>query len=190
MKLNIQYVNTMGDQNIEIAILGFLIDNPKHGYELFKELKNPNGIGEVYRIKIGKMYSILKKFEEKELIFAKTIHVGNRPPKNLYRITKIGKTAFSNWMVKPIVRGRDFRIIFLLKLFFLINRSEFNEIDLISNQKNECKEWAKRINISNKQINEITSFNRIVKQYRLSQIDGYIKWLNWCERIINEKNDI
>jgi PadR family transcriptional regulator, regulatory protein AphA len=189
MEVNIHSVNIMSDENYKLVILGFLIGNPKHGYELFKEFSNSNGIGEVYRIKIGKMYSILKNFEGKEYILAKTIYIGNRPPKKLYRITKKGEAAFNNWMITPITHGRDFRIIFLLKLFFLKNSDVFNSHNLILKQKIECKEWAKRIKNSINKNSEISAYNRIVKQYRLSQIEGYVKWLNWCERTINEKDN-
>jgi PadR family transcriptional regulator, regulatory protein AphA len=188
--MNIQYVNNMSDENIELVLLGFLINKPKHGYEIFKEVSNPNGIGNVYRIKIGKMYSILKKFEEKDYIFSKTIHEGKRPPKNLFNLTKKGEIAFESWMVNPITHGRDFRILFLLKLFFIKSSKKINGLTLISSQKIECEEWAKRIKLLIINENGITEYQRIVKQYRLSQVEGYINWLDWCERTVNEKNNI
>ena len=65
IKLNIQSVNNMENVDLEIALLGFLFEKAKHGYELYKEISDPVGIGGVWRVKIGKMYSMLKKLESR-----------------------------------------------------------------------------------------------------------------------------
>ncbi|MDO9547110.1 MAG: helix-turn-helix transcriptional regulator [Pelolinea sp.] len=179
----------MGDENIELALLGFLFEEPKHGYELFKEVSDPIGIGEVYRLKIGKMYSILKKLENQKLICASVQQDGNRPPKNLYHLTNTGQAAFKDWMSSPIKHGREFRILFLLKLFFINRNKTYDAKDLIFKQNQECRKWEKRIlsTMDDPKIN--SSYQRMVKKYRLSQIEGYSKWLDWCERTVNEKNN-
>lgn len=190
--MNIQRMNNMeniNNEKIELALLGFLFENPKHGYELYKEVSDPIGIGQVYRIKIGKMYSILKKLENQKLISATILQEGNRPPKNLYQLTKSGKSTFNDWMSTPIDHGRDFRILFLLKLFFINRSKTYDAKDLISKQNRECRKWEKKIFLSMGEQNSENSYQQIVAQYRLSQIEGYSRWLDWCERKINEKSN-
>ena len=87
MNMNIHTLNNMENADLEKALLGFLYKGPKHGYELFKEISNPMEIGEVWRVKIGKMYSMLKKLESQDFIRATSEQDGNRPPKNTFFIT-------------------------------------------------------------------------------------------------------
>ena len=182
-------MENINNENIELVLLGFLFENPKHGYELYKEVSDPFGIGQVYKIKIGKMYSILKKLETQKLIDATILQEGNRPPKNLYQLTKSGESTFNDWMSTPIEHGRDFRVLFLLKLFFINRSKTYHARDLISKQSQECRKWEKRILGSMNEKTSENSYQQIVAQYRLSQIEGYSKWLDWCERKINEKSN-
>jgi len=180
-------MNNNDNINLDIPILGFLVNQPKHGYELFKELSDSDGVGMVYRIKIGRLYAILKKLEARELIRAQTKKAGSRPPRNIYYITKKGKELFLIWMGTPIDHGRDFRVLFLIKLFFIKRSAEVSIKEIFSIQKEECKKWLEKLRGSVKQSEGFESFEGIVKQYRISQIKGFIQWIEWCEEGVEQK---
>lgn len=177
----------MDNAALEKAFLGFLKNGPVHGYQLHKDISDPMGIGGVWHIKIGKMYSILKNLEAQGLIRATTEKEGNRPQKNSYLLTKQGESTFGKWMLAPIKHGRDLRILFLLKIYFVKRRGFKNWMEMISNQKTECEKWKERYKPTQIKKNAIQSFNWYVKKYRLSQIDGFIKWLDWCGETIEEE---
>jgi len=121
--MNIHTLNNMENSDLEIALLGFLFNNSKHGYELYKEISNPMGIGGVWRVKIGKMYAMLKKLESQDFIRATSERDGNRPSKNTFFLTIQGKNIFKKWMITPIKHGRDLRILFFIEdLFYKKNR--------------------------------------------------------------------
>jgi DNA-binding PadR family transcriptional regulator len=180
-------MNNMENADLEITLLGYLFDGPKHGYELYKEISDPMGIGGVWRVKIGKMYSILRKLESQGFISATSERDGNRPPKNTLFLTKKGKNIFNKWMRTPIKHGRDIRILFLMKIYFLKRSELFNGKDLILKQKAECENWKERYKpVPQERVGE-NSFNLFVRKYRSSQIDGFIDWLDWCGKAIGEK---
>jgi DNA-binding PadR family transcriptional regulator len=179
-------MNNMENADLEIALLGFLLKGPKHGYELHKEISDPLGIGGVWRVKIGKMYSMLRKLESRCFIRASSERDGNRPLKNTFFLTKQGKNIFSKWMRTPIKHGRDIRILFLLKIYFIKRSELFNGKDLILKQKAECEIWKERFTTVTQERNGENSFNSFVRKYRSSQIDGFINWLDWCGREIGE----
>jgi DNA-binding PadR family transcriptional regulator len=185
--MNIHAINNMENTDLEIALLGFLYKDAKHGYELFKEISNPKGIGGVWRVKIGKMYAMLKRLESKCFIRATSEQDGNRPPRNTYFLTNQGKNIFNNWMRTPIKHGRDLRILFLLKIYFIKRSELFNGEDLILKQKTECENWKERYETVLQEKNDENSFNWFVRKYRLSQIDGFINWLDWCGEAISEE---
>ena len=177
----------MIDNNLEMAFLGFLKSGPKHGYQLHKEISKKNEIGGVWFIKIGKMYAILKKLESYKWINSISVKDGNRPQRNTYSLTTKGRDVFNNWMFSPIKHGRDLRIQFLLKIFFLKSWKYKNWMDIFKIQRNECELWKER-NRSNHMENESQRpFNWYVMQYRLAQIEGFIQWLDWCEKSLSEE---
>jgi hypothetical protein len=49
---------------IHFIILGILADGPKHGYQIHKELNDPEGIGAVWKIKITNIYGLLDVLEK------------------------------------------------------------------------------------------------------------------------------
>ena len=186
MGVNIHSMNNMENADFEIALLGFLYKGPKHGYELHKEISNPMGIGGVWRVKIGKMYSMLKRLESQGFIRPTSRKDGNRPPKNIYSLTLQGKKEFNKWMRTPITHGRDLRILFLMKIYFIKKSKLYDRKDLILLQKAECENWKERFKPVTQGRNGEKSFNWFVRKYRLSQIDGFIKWLDWCGKEIGE----
>jgi len=177
----------MKNTDLEKALLGFLFKGPKHGYELYKEISGPIGIGGVWQVKIGKLYSMLKKLESQGLIRATSQQDGNRPPKNTYFLTLRGKNSFKEWMKTPIKHGRDLRILFLIKIYFIKNSGLFNGKVLILKQKAECENWKRHYKSFPQERNSENSFSWFVRKYRSSQIDGFINWLDWCEDAISEE---
>lgn len=185
--LNIHTMTNMENADLEIALLGFLLEKSKHGYELYKEISDSAGIGGVWRVKIGKMYSMLKKLEVQGFIHATSEQDGNRPVRNTYFITKSGKNVFNNWMRTPIKHGRDLRILFLLKIYLMRKDELHYKKELILRQKAECEKWKERNKLDSHERDEGNSFIWFVRKYRLSQINGFIDWLDWCGEEIGEE---
>ena len=179
-------MNNMNNADLEIALLGFLVAGAKHGYELHKEISDPMGIGGVWHVKIGKMYSMLKNLEKQGLIKATSGQEGNRPPKTTYFLTKQGKNTFYDWMITPIQHGRDLRILFLLKIYLMRRDDPDFKKKIISKQKTECEKWKEYYKVGSQERHKENSFLWFVKKYRSSQIDGFINWLNWCKERIGD----
>lgn len=174
-------------KSIDIALLGFLIDDEKHGYELFKDIADIADFGQIYSVKIGRLYSVLNRMETERFISSRVDSEGNRPPKKIFKINEKGLEAFNNWMSEPIQHGRDIRINFLVKLYFSREGGFFPLEELIKSQINECKSWLDFQDRKIEKIHDKEKFEYIVRQFRKSQIEGYINWLNWCKRsLIND----
>ncbi|MHA1888015.1 MAG: PadR family transcriptional regulator [Promethearchaeota archaeon] len=176
----------MKNAELEIALLGFLVNGAKHGYELHKEISDPEGIGGVWHVKIGKMYSMLKKLEKQGLIKAISGQDGNRPPKTTYYLTEQGKNTFYDWMITPIQHGRDLRILFLLKIYLMRGDDLNFKKNIILKQEAECEKWKEHYRFGSQERFKENSFLWFVKKYRSSQIEGFINWLNWCGERIEE----
>jgi len=124
---------------------------------------------------------MLHKLEDNHGVEAKVTQAGNRPQRNQYSITAAGKGKFDEWLTLPVRKGRDFRIAFLLKMYFVLKLGGNTAESLIQNQKNACEGWIEELNTAVKN-SEGQNFNRIVENFRLTQINGYIQWLDWCQK--------
>jgi PadR family transcriptional regulator AphA len=169
---------------LEVALLGFLYNQPKHGYDLYKEISSLSGIGLVWHVKMGHLYAMLHRLEENQWVDFTVTQQGNRPQRNLYSITQAGKQKFDNWQVQPVQKGREFRIAFLLKMYFALQRGKENTDLLIAHQKKACESWLTDLEISPRE-NPQPDFYRIVHNFRQTQIRGYIHWLEWCSKNFN-----
>jgi DNA-binding PadR family transcriptional regulator len=180
-------VNKMDE--IEIALLGFLYNESKHGYDLHKEISDLSGIGIVWHVKMGKLYAMLHKLENSQWVDTTVTQEGNRPQRTQYRITPQGKRIFNEWLGSPVKKGRDFRIIFLLKMYFALKRGENKADQLIAVQKEACNSWLEEFKQSKRvPVGEPVDFKQIVTNFRVTQINGYLDWLAWCEKHIHEED--
>src|SRR5947209_14827463 len=101
----------------EYAMLGLLQSQSMHGYEMFQQFKNTT-LGEIVRIEMSQMYAFLKKLERLEYIEAQLEPQGTRPPRKVYHLTTAGREVFFQWLTEAVVRPREIRIFFLIKLYF------------------------------------------------------------------------
>lgn len=166
----------------EVSLLGFLTRKPMHGYDIYKEISDLSGLGIVWRVKTGRLYAMLHKLDDRGYVNSKITQEGNRPQKTQYSITKEGKSKFKKWLAEPVQRGRDFRITFLLKLYFALDKNPESAKKLIIMQKEECKLWHDKY--SDNQTENNNDFNKIVCEFRQTQIQGYLNWLDWCQKYI------
>jgi DNA-binding PadR family transcriptional regulator len=71
---------------VRLAILSLVRDEPRHGYELIKELRARSG--GAYRASAGAIYPALQQLEDEGLLGADT-----RDGRRIYRVTERGQAA-------------------------------------------------------------------------------------------------
>ena len=185
--MNIHIMNSINDSNI--SLLGFLFIKPMHGYEIHKQVTDLSGFGIVWNIKIGKIYAMLNGLEKDGFIRLTISKEGNRPARNEFSITSKGKKKYESWLKSPINRGREFRILFLLKLYFSLGIGVESANKLIAAQIETCSTWlteSKLINSEEIIIKSENKFPPIVYKYRQIQIQGYLTWLDWCQKSLTK----
>jgi PadR family transcriptional regulator AphA len=79
---------------IEHALLGFLSERPMHGYDIYQQISQPNGLGLVWRIKRSQLYALLARLEGQGYIAASVeIHDRSRPRRFRGLADKSGEPA-------------------------------------------------------------------------------------------------
>lgn len=162
----------------EFALLGLLFNGSAHGYELHKHITDQNGIGLIWGVKIANLYAQLAKLETKGWIVGNVEQKEDRPARTQFHLTDEGKKAFTDWMILLVAHPRDFRQEFMLRYYFLARYKPELIRDVCSKQLQECRNWLKNTRL--KQGNdEKDSFIRSVIEFRVSQIQSMVNWIEW-----------
>ena len=157
-------------------LLGLLLYQPSHGYELYQEFSRE--LGCVWQMGRSQLYAQLKALEEGGLVTSHTEPQPNRPPRKVYDLTAKGRQAFDEWLHQPTPYLRTIRVEFLARLYFFRRLSLPGLERLVAEQKAVCRDQSWRF----KRIAARTDdeFRRLVLDFRRGQLEATVAWLDRC----------
>jgi len=129
----------------EYAVLGLLLDGPKHGYELARRFAPETPLGTICHLEMSMLYAVLKKLEKADYIEAELEAHGKRPPKRVFNLTGLGRAAFMEWVRSPVARTREIQPDFLVKLNFARQLGTDDVGALIGRQIEVCQQILERL---------------------------------------------
>jgi DNA-binding PadR family transcriptional regulator len=176
--------NAPAPHSLEVALLGLLRAHPSHAYELHQILQRTEALGIVWRLKQSNLYALLAKLEEAGYVESRLESHGTRPPRKMLHLTPRGREAFTEWLERPVEHGRDFRLEFLAKLYFAAEDGNAAVATLVSRQRTACGAWVADLERQISAISPEHPFERLVLQFRVSQLVAILSWLDICERTL------
>lgn len=165
---------------LEHALLGFLQQRPMHAYEMHQLLTQGRTLGRVWHLKQSHLYALLARLERVGFIVTTTEAQGARPPRKVMSLTPDGRASFEAWLTTPVAHGRDFRIEFLAKLYFASESGPLAATRLIERQRQTCQGWLDDLRSQDGALAADRTFDRLVLQFRISQITAILSWLDTC----------
>jgi DNA-binding PadR family transcriptional regulator len=169
---------------LEHALLGLLIQRPMHAYEMHQMLQEARALGLVWHLKQSQLYALLARLEDAGYLAGNTEPQGTRPPRKVLHVTPDGRAAFWHWLGTPVAHGRDFRQEFLAKLFFAQAEDPHTMADLLERQRHECRRWLAELREEQAERGSEPPFDTLVLQFRISQIDAILCWLDTCAAML------
>lgn len=170
--------------SIEHALLGFLTEQPLHGYEIHQRLRAAQQLGLVWHLKQAHLYVLLGKLEAAGFIEAELLPQDARPPKRLLQLTDAGRAAFRAWIAAPVQHGRDLRIEFLAKLFWAQQQGSAVAQELIAAQRATCNDWLAEIPAEPAPEADQPPYSWLVLSFRRGQIEAMLAWLDTCAALL------
>jgi DNA-binding PadR family transcriptional regulator len=169
---------------IEHALLGFLRQQPIHGYEIYQQLEKAKGMGLVWHIKQSQLYALLTKLEKLGYITATLEPQDARPPRKIFHVTPAGREAFLRWVQSPVKSPRKLRLEFLAKLYFAQQEAPTVVSRLIEQQRVACRTWLTGQHRQAETAEEPQPFDELVHEFRLGQLEAMLNWLDKCEEVL------
>lgn len=166
----------------EYAVLGMLSWGEHSGYELKKIAER--GVGYVWTAAKSHVYAVLPSLERGGYATSRRVTQASRPDKQLYRITKKGRTAFRDWLEEP-VEERGARSPFLLKLFFGDQMSKSALVGHIERRREDAAAELAEYREIEKRIKGVEEnyFGYVTLRWGLAQTRA---WIRWSDEILRE----
>jgi DNA-binding PadR family transcriptional regulator len=166
--------------SLEYILLGLLQGNPAHGYELHKRIRDLNGSGLLWDIKISLLYSILDRLESDGLITSKNVQSESRLPRKEFSLTGMGTQVLYSWSRSPVDHIQEIHREFQARLYFSMQESQESTRKLLLDQIEVCLEWLLEEQNELSNIREDSIYSGMIHSYRIMQIDTVIHWLENC----------
>ncbi len=161
-------------------ILGFLLQGPRHGYDLYHEFSDPHGLGQVWYLGMSLMYQELKKLEAAGLVRATVESQDPRPPKKIYALTPKGRQVFWKWLESPARGLRELRVDFLIRLFFAQRQGPQQVRRLLDLQIPALRHELETLQAAKSDSWSAGEYVQQVQQFRIRQLQAALDWLLSC----------
>jgi DNA-binding PadR family transcriptional regulator len=176
----------VGSLSPEYALLGFLAQQPDHGYELHQRLSTE--LGQVWHVSQSQVYSILKRLENRGDIAGDLQEQVKLPSRVLFHLTTAGRTRFEDWLKTPTGSSiRAIRVEFLTRLYFTSQLHPEEADALIDSQVKETGKGLVRLQQTLDALPPEQAFNRLGLELRVQQLASILDWLERCRGIINRR---
>ncbi len=158
----------------EYVVLGSLIAAPRHGYEIKQFLGST--LESTWRVSTSQLYALLKRLKQERLLQSNLEIQETRPSKRVLTLTDDGKAIFTDWMHRPTMHVRDFRMEFMTKLFFFFHYSMPGAVALVESQIGFIKTRMEEIRSQSEKNTD--PFKTLVFEYKIQMMAGIHAWLS------------
>lgn len=162
--------------SLEYAALGLIKGGISYGYEIFKHISDPKGLGQIWQSKPGNLYALLGKMVSAGWLTSSVKTESDRLPRKEFSLTPEGEIAFNSWCSSPVKHPREMRQDFLARWFFIRDNPNVSA-ELVNNQLVECSVWETGLLAKNRGVSHSHWFERNIYQFRINQIKGIKNWL-------------
>ena len=119
--------------SLKYALLGFLAESPKYGYEIKQKFEG--ALGNVWSVSYGQLYPTLRRLSELEWVTKKTAPGKKAAEKNIYSLTPKGRKKLDEWLVRPLRSNYKVKDEFTLKFLFFNKLPRETVLEYLRNQQ-------------------------------------------------------
>jgi PadR family transcriptional regulator AphA len=171
-------------QPAEHALLGLLAlaGGTAHGYDLARQFRRGQPLGEVIRLEPAMLYKHLKKLATLDWLNMTVEEQQLRPPRQMCHLTPAGEAELRRWLSEPVAHTREVRLEFLVKLYFARQLDPALATRLAEEQRSVMSQLAESLTAQLAELpaageTDDATFRRLVLELRLQQTHAAADWL-------------
>jgi molybdenum ABC transporter molybdate-binding protein len=168
-----------GHFTIEHTLLGLVRQQPRHGYEIYQQLRANESLALLWQIKQSQCYALLGKLEQAGYLCSTIELQGTQPPRKVFCLTNAGEAALAAWANSPVTTWEDVQQQFLVRLYFAQQSGEEAAHTLVERQRSISRAWLDSLYMQ--QVQTLPRSHRwLTLRFRVRQIEAFLEWLDTC----------
>jgi DNA-binding PadR family transcriptional regulator len=172
--------------SVRNAVLGLLVQRPRHGYELHAAFEAVVGGEQNWDVKPAQIYTTLARLEQGGLVRRESVVQNGGPEKRIYAITPAGRSALDEWFANGVERQHQ-HDEFFLKLMLSLATAQANPRQVIQNQRALLYQNLHAVIAQRNQANPKTEMARILLFDKIvMHLEADLRWLDMIESRLDE----
>jgi len=173
---------------VEFAALGFLLEEPRHGYAL--RLRIEDGLGPLWQIASSQLYKVLHRLETQGWVKRTTAPPDAGPPRSVYTVTDAGVDAFRQWVAEPVAAMRSVRVEFVAKLYFARLLNVVPVSDLIDRQLVAVDRMRRHLQADDRTNSDDDVLNAAWMTFQQLTLTHFAEWLRDQKNTLESPKEI
>jgi PadR family transcriptional regulator, phenolic acid-responsive transcriptional regulator len=162
--------------SLKYALLGFLAESPKYGYEIKQKFEG--ALGNVWSVSYGQLYPTLRRLSELEWVTKKTAPGKKAAEKNIYSLTPKGRKKLDEWLLRPLRSNYRVKDEFTLKFLFFNKLPRETVLEYLRSQQSRTSEqrdgFRRALEASR---GEMDFFLQAIIRKGIVHLEAEIRWL-------------
>ena len=165
------------------TILGLLAAQSQHGYQLLEVFRDPQRLGNVWKLSTSQLYAVLKRLERQQWISGVEQLSENAPPRIEYSITAHGWTILNHWLndVTPSASVRRIRVEFLSRLY-IAQLLKYPIEPIIAQQRAACQ--AEYTRLQSAHASTPNGIDSLAADMVITQLEAVLAWIDRCKLVL------
>ncbi len=172
--------------SVRNALLGLLVQRPRHGYELHAAFEAVVGGEQTWDVKPAQIYTTLARLEEGGLVRRESVVQNGGPEKRIYAITPAGRSALAEWFDAGVERAHQ-HDEFYIKLMLCLATAQASPRQVIQIQRAKLYQSLHGVIAQRNQSNPKTEMARILLFDKIAMhLEADLRWLDMIEARLEE----
>ncbi len=168
--------------SLKYALLGFLAESPKYGYEIKQKFEG--ALGNVWSVSYGQLYPTLRRLSELEWVTKKTAPGKKAAEKNIYSLAAKGRKKLDEWLLRPLRSNYKVKDEFTLKFLFFNKLPRETVLEYLRSQQRRTSEQRDSFQHALDSVRgEMDFFLQAIIRKGIVHLEAEIRWL---EEVIAE----
>jgi DNA-binding PadR family transcriptional regulator len=172
--------------SVRYALLGLLVQQPRHGYELHAAFEAVAGGEQNWDVKPAQVYSTLARMEKDGLVVEDAVEQAGGPEKRIYAVTREGRAELVKWFETGVELEHQ-RDEFFVKLMLSLATGEANPRRVIQTQRRRMYRDLHALTAQRNRLDPKTTLAQILLQDKaIMHVEADLRWMDMIEARLDE----
>ncbi len=163
---------------VEILILASLLRQPRHGYEIKRQVQEI--VGTIVSINNNQLYPSLRRFEEMGAITREVVRTPGKPDRHVYQMTDRGEEILQDLLREFTPEQARDDIEFQIRVAFFHLVEPETRLAILAAREAVVKEWQAHLARSRAILDEHPDYMRFARHvvtFNLQNIEHELAWI-------------